>query len=304
MRPTALVYSSHDRCEYIHREFIIKRALESSDNKTIFHLPMSEEINNQHIDYGKFSSYYELFRPYGLQYYTFYWSEHLKKEDAGIFFQWLWESQVVVLGGGESFIGFERYNAMGEKFYNDRGLFKRILHERQDRGLMTAGFSAGADELGEYLTYDKNHPSGYGLAKNIVTTLHIEPGKERELYNLSKKYSHCMAFGLPNDSALGVDQGYLQSGNIWQVIWFIIDCSWDRPEDAYHIKTRQGVRIEHYYPDGRHWTFNGGDMMIRIMSPDNKWQTGTIINSQGAYIDYWTQEMVNYASIEEISSNY
>jgi hypothetical protein len=44
MRPTALVYSSHDRCEYIHREFIIKRALENPDNKTIFHLSMSEEL--------------------------------------------------------------------------------------------------------------------------------------------------------------------------------------------------------------------------------------------------------------------
>jgi len=304
MKPTALLYSSHDRCEYLHREFIINRALESHDNKTIFHVPMSEEALNQHIDYGKFASYYERFRPYGLDYSTFYWSDDLRKEDVDIFFNLLWKSQVVVLGGGESFIGMERFHALGKRFYNESNLFRKILHERQDRGLLTAGFSAGADELGEYLTYDSNHPHGFGLAKNVVTTLHIEPGKEGELYNLAKRYDHCFAFGLPNDSGIGVHQGYLNSGNIYQVIWFIIDCSWDKPEDMWHIKSRQGVRIEHFYNDGRNWTFNGGDMMIRIMSPDGRWQTATVITNQGAYIDYYSKKQCHYSGIEDILSRY
>ena len=47
MRPTALIYSSHDRCKYIHKEFIIQRALESWDNKTLLHLPMSQENPGQ-----------------------------------------------------------------------------------------------------------------------------------------------------------------------------------------------------------------------------------------------------------------
>ena len=43
MQPTCFVYSSHNRCEYIHRWWIVERALQSQDNKSILYLPMSEQ---------------------------------------------------------------------------------------------------------------------------------------------------------------------------------------------------------------------------------------------------------------------
>lgn len=305
MRPTVLVYSSHDRCNYIHREFIVQRALESWDNKTLLHLPMSQQTRGgQEYDFGCFRWYYEQFRRYGLEYYPFYWSDNLSREDVDTFFHMLWHCQVVVLGGGNSSIGLGRYKHLGGMYYNDRDLFRRILHERQDRGLMTVGFSAGADQLCEYLSsvvdYDMDDPYGFGLAKNIVTTLHHESGREGSIKKLALSFHHCMAFGLPNDSGLGVDQGWLPSGNIWQIIWFITDNSWDVPQDQWHIKTRMGEKIHHFYCDGRHWAFNGGDMMVRIMSPDNTWQKATIITNNGSFIDYWTQQPSHYYSIEQI----
>ncbi len=305
MRPTALIYSSHDRCEYIHRDFIVERALQSWDNKTLMHLPMSQKTQgSQEWDFGNFRWYYERFRQYGLDFFPFYWNDNLRREDVDLFFHMLWHTQVVVLGGGNSSLGLRRYKQLGQLYYNDGDLFERILHERQDRGLLTVGFSAGADQLCEYLSssidYDLEDPYGFGLARNIVTTLHHEPGREESLYNLARNLTHCMAIGLPNDSGIGVDQGFLASGNIWQIIWFIEDCSWDVPAHQWHIKTRQGVKILSYYPDGRSWSFNGGDMVVRIMPPDNSWQNITVITNQGDFIDYWTQRRSQYSSIEEI----
>jgi hypothetical protein len=304
MNPTVFIYSSHDRCEYLHREYIIQPALASHDNKTIFHIPMSEALHNQHIDYGKFAAYYERFQQYGLAYSTFYWSEQLKTSDAEIFFARLAQAQVVVLGGGESFIGMPRFRALGERFFHDPDRFGRILHERQAHGLMTVGFSAGADELGQYLAYDQTHSPGFGLARNIVTSLHIEPGRLGELAELAGRYRHCLAFGLPNDAGLAITQGFLPSGNIWQVICCAIDCSWDRPEDQWHIKTKQGVRIEHHYHDGRRWTFNGGDMLIRVFSADNDWQDITIVTPQGQHWDYWKQQPIPPRSLPAILAKY
>ena len=309
MRPTALVYSSHDRCEYIHKDFIVQRALESWDNKTLLHLPMSQKTQgSQEWDFGNFRWYYERFRQWGLDYYPFYWNDNLRREDVDLFFNMLWHTQVVVLGGGNSSLGLRRYKTLGALYYNDPDLFERILHERQDRGLLTVGFSAGADQLCEYLSssidYDLEDPYGFGLTRNIVTTLHLEPGRERDVYNLASNLHHCMAFGLPNDSGIGVDQGFLSSGNIWQIIWFIEDRSWDVPQHQWHIKTRQGVKILHYYCDGRSWSFNGGDMMVRIMSRDNTWQNATIITNQGDFIDYWSQNRSHYNSVEEILASH
>ena len=173
---------------------------------------------------------------------------------------------------------------------------------------MTVGFSAGADQLCEFLSssisYNLEDPYGFGLARNVVTTLHHEPGRESDIYKWALEVPYCMAFGLPNDSGIGVNQGYLPSGKIWQVIWFITDNSWDVPQHSWHIKTRMGVKIEHFYCDGRHWAFGGGDVLVRIMSPDNNWQTGTIINAHGEFTDYWTQNRVHHSSIEEILSRY
>lgn len=305
MRPTALIYSSHDRCEYIHRQFIVERALESWHNKTIMHLPMSQKTySSQEWDYGNFRWYYNKFNQWGLQHFPFYWSDHLSRHDVDLFFHMLWHSQVVVLGGGNSHLGLARYKTLGAMYYNDPGLFGRILHERQDRGLLTVGFSAGADQLCQYLcevaSSFLHDPHGFGLARNVVTTLHHGPGREGEIYHLAVSLPHCMAFGLPNDSGIAVHQGYLPSGNIAQIIWFVTDNSWDVPHHQFHIKTRVGEKIHHFYNDGRHWAFSGGDVMVRIMSQDNLYQDITIITNQGHYIDYWTQWRSEYNSIEEI----
>jgi hypothetical protein len=59
MKPTAFVYSSHERCEYIHKDWIVQRALESSDNKTLLHLPWSQNARDQQDwDYGTFEYFY------------------------------------------------------------------------------------------------------------------------------------------------------------------------------------------------------------------------------------------------------
>lgn len=305
MKPTALIYSSHDRSEYLHRWWIVERALSSWDNKTLLHLPFSQrDRHGQEYDYNNFRWYYERFRQYGLNYYPFFWSDHLSREDVDVFFHMLWHSQVVVLGGGSSSLGLARYKAMGEMYYGDRELFSRILHERQQRGMLTVGFSAGADQLCQYLCEIGRHrlhdPYGFGLARNVVTTLHHEPGREEDIWFLASNLPHCMAFGLPNDSGLAVHQFTLPSGNTFQIIWFVIDKSWDVPHHSFHIKTRTGTKIDHIYNDGRHWAFNGGDVMVRVISPDSLWQDVTIITNQGRFIDYWTQGPSEYGSIEEI----
>ncbi len=145
-----------------------------------------------------------------------------------------------------------------------------------------------------------NDPYGFGLARNVATTLHFEHGREHQVWKLANMLPHSMVFGLPNDSGIGVHQFFLPCGNIFQIIWFITDNSWDVPHHQFHIKTRKGVKIQHYYNDGRHWSFSGGDVMVRIMSRDNLWQDVTIITNQGRYVDYWTQMPSEYNSIEHI----
>lgn len=306
MKPTAFIYSSHDRCDYIHREFIVQRALESHDNKTLLHLPWSQrDRRGQEWDYNGFRSFYDRFAQYGLQYMPFYWvDDHdLSGHDLAVLMNGLQNAQVLVLGGGNPQLGRARFRALGAKYYGDPGLFDRILHERQDRGLMTVGFSAGADQLSEYLwgawesTPEDAH--GVGLCRNIVASLHYEYGGGDYIRYTAGRFPHLLAFGLPNDSGIGVDQGYLDSGNIWQAIWFVIDKSWDVPQDQWHIKTRAGEKIQHFYNDGRHWGFCGGDMMVRVMAPDNSWQDAWIVQG-GRILDYWSQQPSGYGSIEHI----
>lgn len=309
MKPTVIVYSSHDRCEYIHRDFIVERALESYDNKTIMHLSMSQKTRGQQEwDYGNFKWYYKNFYKYGLEEEPFFYNENLRREDIDVFFNKLWHKQVVVLGGGNSSLGLSRYKEMGAMYYGDPDLFRRILLERQERGLMTVGFSAGADQLCEFLSssvdFNLPDPYGFGLLKNVTTTLHHESGREGEIYRLATGLPQCMAFGLPNDSGIAGDQGYLSSGNIWQVLWFVEDQSWDVPRDQFHIKTRMGQKIEHFYNDGRHWSFGGGDMMVRIMDPEGNTIDATIIQPNGSFTDYWSQAPSAWTSIDQILSSF
>ena len=87
MQPTALIYSSHNRCEYIHRTWIVERALQSIDNKTIFHIPFSQNsLHEQEYDFNNFKWYYDRFTQWGLNYSVFYWTDSLKKEDIDLFY--------------------------------------------------------------------------------------------------------------------------------------------------------------------------------------------------------------------------
>lgn len=314
MQPTCFVYSSHNCSEYMHRWWIVERALQSIDNKTILYLPFSEGGSGgewgspQQFGWGKFEWYLNQFRKWGLESYPFYWDDNMSHDQAKECLDLLANSEVVILGGGNSSTGLSRYKALGEHFFGDRNLFTRILHDRANRGKLTVGFSAGADQLGSVLSSqiwtDLNDPEGFGLAHNIMTTLHHESSRNDELHRGAQQFPHCMIFGLPNDSGLGVAQGVLPSGNIWQVVDFVTDKSWDIPQDAFHIKTRHGQGIEHLYSDGRHWTFMGGEKMARVMSPDGSWQDAFIFTPDGNCYHYWTQDHAPFSSPEEAFSHF
>jgi hypothetical protein len=314
MHPTCFIYSSHNRCEYIHRWWIVERALKSPDNKTLLYLPMSENSDGgafgsaQQFGWGKFEWYLDRFKQWGLQSNPFYYSSTMTRHDAEVFVDMVANYEVVILGGGNSSLGLERYKGIGQHFFGDRDLFEKILHDRARRGKLTVGFSAGADQLGAILSSqvwtDLADPVGFGLAHNIMTTLHHDPSQNRELFAGAQKFPHCMIFGLPNDSGLAVSQGTLPSGNIWQIIEFVTDNSWDIPEEAFHIKTRAGAGIDHFYADGRSWSFQGGDRMARVMSPDSSWQDAFVITTQGRIIHYYTYNECNFGSIEEIFSHF
>lgn len=309
-RATALVYSSHNRSEEIHRWWIVERALQSLNNKTVLYLPMSMgSQDSQDYSWGTFRWYFNQYKKWGLEPYNFFWNEHLSKEDVATFFDLLENCEVVILGGGSSITGMERYKALGERFYGNWNLFGEILADRQAQGKLTVGFSAGADQLCEYMMgaieSGYKYASGFGLAHNVMTTLHHEWGREGSMINAARNFSHCMVFGLPNDSGLAVSQGYLHSGNIWQIIEFIVDKTWDIPQEAFHIKTRQGMNVEHYYADGRHWSFAGGDRLIRVMSQDNQYLGAWIAPKyEHGLTDYWSQKPSGYGSIEHILASH
>jgi len=313
MRGTALIYSSHDRCNYIHNDLIVQRALRGRENKRILFLPMSETVQNgselerQEFSYGTFRWFFSFYEQFGLEYLPFYWTSNLSKSDVDVLWHYLWSSEVVILGGGHSVTGLHRYKQLGARFDGEWGKFGRILHERQQRGLLTVGFSAGADQLCEYLfrrSYDSyTDTDAFGLVRNVMCTLHHEPHRNGDLAHAAYHLPHCMVFGLPNDAGLNVDQGVLPSGNHWQVIEFVIDNSWSEPSDQFHIKTRMGALIDHMYCDGRHWAFRGGDMLVRVQSPDNRFHEAWII-SGGRPIHYWSHQPSHYGSIDQILSSH
>jgi peptidase E len=309
-KATALVYSSHNRSEYIHRDWIVERALQSHHNKTIFLIPMSMgKYDQQHYSWGTFEWFFNRFKKWGLEPSTFFWNDHLSHEDVDLFFDQLVNSEVVILGGGSSILGMDRYQSLGERYYGDRHLFSRILHERQNKGKLTVGFSAGADQLCQYIAGgydfdDEEEQRGFGLVRNTTVSLHHEWGREGDLRHMARSFPHCMVYGLPNDSGIASDQGFLPSGNIWQVSEFIVDNTWDLPKDGFHIKTRQGMKVEHYYNDGRHWSFDDGDMMVRVMSPDNRYQDAWIVQKGRGIFDYWTQEWSGYHRVEDILASH
>lgn len=301
--PSLLLYSSHNRCEYIHRQWIVERALRHPTNKTILYLPMSVANHHQQSSWETFRWYFDRFQQWGLSAIPFYWTESLSKQDVDLLFDYLANYEVVILGGGSSPLGMHRYRELGKNFYNDPNRFQRTLQKRLEQEKLTVGFSAGAAQLGQFLAYvayhDGEDSGGFGTAKNIIVTAHHEWGRESEISTLAKKFPQCLVFGLPNDSGLAIAQGNLPSGRVYQVIEFLLDYSWEVAEDSWHIKTRQGMKIEHFYFDSRHWAFNNGDKMVRIMSPDSQYRKVWILQS-GVIRDYWTQEPSEFKNIEQI----
>jgi hypothetical protein len=313
MRGTALLYSSHNRGSTIHNDYIVQRALRGRDNHRILFLPMSETVENgnelsrQEFSYGTFEWFFRFYDRYGLEYLPFYWRASLRKEDVDRLWHHLWSSEVVILGGGHSRTGLERYKSLGARFDGEWGKFGRILHERQARGLLTAGYSAGADQLAEYAFGRAlgrgGDTDGFGLARNVVVTLHHEPGRNGDLREGARRLPHCLAFGLPNDAGVYVDQGRLPSGNHWQVIEFVVDTSWGEPRDYWHVKTRSGALVEHFYADGRHWAFRHGERLVRVQSPDNRFHAAWVL-SHGQLMNYFTQRPDGFRSIEDVLANH
>ena len=307
MLGTALIYSSHNRSDYIHDHFIVQRALRG--NHRILFLPMSETIQNgsemerQEYSWGTFRWYFDFFKKYGLEYTPFYWRSNLSKRDVDYLWYQLATAEVVILGGGNSYNGLERYKRLGAEFDGEWGKFGRLLHERQQRKMLTVGFSAGADQLGQTLfraSYGSaGHNDAFGLVRNTMCTLHHDPSRDEDLIDAARQFPHCMMFGLPNDAGLNVDQGVLPSGNWWQAIEFVVDGSWDDPKDQFHIRTRQGAGIEHFSRDGRRLTFRGGERMLRIQSGDNRFQEAWFTN-QGRLIHYGTLRPSSFSNFGQI----
>ena len=193
---------------------------------------------------------------------------------------------------------------MGGHFFGDYDRFKNCLHQRQHAGKLTVGYSAGAAQLADVSAQDDYHRC-YALIHNVTAMLHHDWGRDEELRQTAMKFPGHLVFGLPNDSGIAANQGFLPSGNKWQLLQFIIDQSWDAAEDLVHIKTRQGVAIEHIYHDGRRWTFNGGDALLKIFSPDYTYQgTWIIAPNQSPVIDYWRQSPSGFVNIEHIMSEH
>jgi hypothetical protein len=217
-------------------------------------------------------------------------------------------SEVVILGGGNPITGLNRYKSLGAMYNGDWSFFQKMLLERKRKGLLSVGFSAGVDHLCEFLSscinYEMPVPRGFGICHNIIAFSHFENGREGLLRGAAKDFGNCFIFGLPNDSGIAVYEGFLGSGNIWQAIQFIIDNTWDNPSDQFHIKTRQGVKIQHFYTDGRHWAFSGGDTLVRIQSGDGAYNVSFIAPKQGHILDYWSQTRTDYSNIKEILANH
>lgn len=309
MLGTSLIYSSHDRSNHIHNDLIAQRALRGKDNQRLLFLPMSEGVQNgsemerQDFSWGRFEWFFRYYEGVGLEAYPFYWRSTLREEDVEKLWYHLYNDEVVILGGGSPKTGLARYKELGARFANEPGKFGRLLHERRARGLLTVGFSAGADQLCERLFRDVHHEPGdnqaFGLVRNTLCTLHHESSRNGDLQYAAHRFPQFRVFGLPNDSGLNSDWGVLPSGNIWQVIEFIVDRSWTDEEDQWHVKTRWGAKIDHIFPDGRHWAFDDGDHLIRISSPDGRFDESWYTRGGGLF-HYDSQQPSHFGSIEEL----
>lgn len=310
-RATSLIYSSHNCCWDIHYNWIVKRALETGQQR-ILYLPMSEgttsggdEYERQQFGYSKFEWFLNRFKDQGLKPAPFYYSSSLSHDDAEVFFDMLANYEVVIFGGGNSPLGMHRYREMGARFFGNPNLCSEIVHSRQNRGLLTVGFSAGADHLAEYMSESAwgDAARGFGVTSRVAVTLHHESGREQTLIRGAARYRDTLWFGLPNDSGLASQQGNLPSGAWWQVLQAVLDTSWDVPSEAFHIKTRYGAKVDHYYADGRHWSLGDGDQVIRVSAPHGQYE-GCWIQSGGVIYDYQSQAPTHFHSVGQILGSF
>lgn len=306
MNPTVLVYSSHQRCHRLHHEHIVQRAL--AGNRRILFVAMSETVHNgneverQAESWESFRWYFDLYRDQGLVASPFYWTSGLSQADVDLFWGQVYEAEVVILGGGGSANGMDRFLGLGHRFAGgDTWKLGKLLHERQAQGRLTVGYSAGADQLCTHLyRRTQGQPSAaFGLLRDTMISLHHEQAFREALREQARRVSDVMLFGVPNDSGLLGTQGTLPSGNHWQALDFVIDQSWDRPEDQWHIRTRNGALIDHYYPDGRHWAFRDGHALLRIQSQDRRYDESWIA-AGGRIYHYASQQPAPYGSFGEI----
>ena len=104
MQPTVLVYSSHERCNYIHNDWIVQRALRG--NHRILFLPLSastddaDSLHHQEYNWERFSYFFDFYKQYGLDAFPFFLREGLQQADVSKLWEALGTAEVVILGGG------------------------------------------------------------------------------------------------------------------------------------------------------------------------------------------------------------
>ncbi len=308
MEPTTLIYSSHSRSNVLHNDWLVQRALRG--NKKILFLPMSNgtglktDQDRQEYSWSRFEWFFNYYTRYGLNAQPIYWAPKMDEQDARLLVDHLKSDAVVIFGGGNPWTGIKRYAAIGSRFFDDPDTIPRLIANRQERGLLTAGFSAGVDQLCEYFSssieYESRPTRGYGLARNIIALSHFEHGRENILARNARRYPECLVFGLPNDSGLAIRDTRTASGLSCQIIECIIDDSWDQPKDQWHIKTRQGLNIQHLFADGRHWGFNDGDRVLRIFPAEGTPLQTYIVMKNGVVIDYASRKPADFDGLDNI----
>ena len=214
MEPTVLVYSSHERCERIHRDWIVERALRG--NRRVLFLPLSaasadaESEEHQRYNWDTFRWFFDRYRDRGLEAFPFFWHPDLRREDLDPLFDALADAEVVILGGGQPPLGMRRYEELGGRFHGDPTASGGSCSERQRRGLLTAGFSAGIDQLcaiDEHGVGARARRAGLraGARRLGAATLRTRAGEAGS--ELARAFPECLVFGLPNDSGLAVSEG-------------------------------------------------------------------------------------------------
>jgi hypothetical protein len=308
MHPTEFVYSSHSCSSYMYGTYLVEPALKHPTDHRLLYLPMSEvpvdgsDQAGQEFGWNKVSWYLEKFRESGLAPQNFYWSEGLRRPDVDVLVDLLENAAVVILGGGNTGLGNSRYQDIGRRFWMDTDRIGQLLRKRHEKGLLTGGYSAGAEQLigtSTGVAENRDNPQGFGLVRDMRLILHHEWSRREELAELAAHSPNCVTFGLPNDSGLAIRQGKLPNGRQWQWIRCVVDTSWDAPNDQFHIKTRSGLRIDHYYPNGQHWSFNDGDELLRLWSEnDTESRTYFIMNKRA--FDYYSREPIELPELAQI----